>query len=130
MRAPRSGRKFDSGTALYTAFRTLDLIWRIGLQCRNKKVWNVAGSGVMCWRDTLRAGEGSLCGERCGGRGLRVFAVRIPAASDLVGIYEDVGAVLITLGTSSVPSFRFATSVSDGAAIRAIRTPPAIISSN
>jgi hypothetical protein len=42
---------------------------------------------------------------RCGGRGLRVFAVRIPAASDLVGIYEDVGTVLMTLSTSSVPSF-------------------------
>src|ERR1039458_8356116 len=51
-------------------------------------------------------------------------AVRIPAASDLVGIYEDVGAVLITLGTSSVPSFRFATSVSRGSAISAIRTSP------
>src|ERR1019366_5123560 len=62
--------------------------------------------------------------ERCGGRGLRVVAVRIPAASDLVGIYEDVGAVLITLGTSSVPSFRFSTSVSDGSAISAIRTSP------
>jgi hypothetical protein len=68
--------------------------------------------------------------KRCGGRGLRVFAERIPAASDLVGIYEDVGAVLITLSTSSVPSFRFTTSVSDGAAIGAIRTPPAIIRSN
>jgi hypothetical protein len=56
--------------------------------------------------------------------------VRFPAASDLVGIYEDVGAVLITFGTSIVPSFRFATSVSDGAAIGAIRTPPGIISSN
>jgi hypothetical protein len=43
--------------------------------------------------------------KRCGGRGLRVFAVRIPAASDLVGIYEDVGTVLMTLSTSSVPSF-------------------------
>jgi hypothetical protein len=31
--------------------------------------------------------------------------VRIPAASDLVGIYEDVGTVLMTLSTSSVPSF-------------------------
>ena len=36
-----------------------------------------------------------------------MFAGRIPAASDLVGIYEDVGTVLITLGTSSVPSFKF-----------------------
>ena len=44
--------------------------------------------------------------ERCGGRGLRVIAGRIPAASDLVGIYEDVGTVLIALGTSSVLSFR------------------------
>src|ERR1035437_9853177 len=130
MRAPRSGRKFDSGTALYTAFRTLDLIWRIGWKRRNKKVWNVAGSGVMCWRDTLRAGEGSLCGERCGGRGFGGFAGRNSAARGFGGIYEDVGAVLITLGTSSVLSFRFVASVSDGAAIRAIRTPPAIISSN
>src|ERR1039458_727101 len=61
---------------------------------------------------------------RCGGRGLRVFAVRIPAASDLVGIYEDVGAVLITLSTSIVPSFRFATSESRGSAIGAIRSSP------
>src|ERR1035437_9255869 len=39
MRAPRLGRMFDSGTdALYTAFLTLDLIWRIGLQRRNKKM--------------------------------------------------------------------------------------------
>src|ERR1035438_8136613 len=39
MRAPRLGRKFDSGTdALYTAFPTLDLIWRIGSRGRNKKV--------------------------------------------------------------------------------------------
>jgi hypothetical protein len=42
--------------------------------------------------------------KRCGGRGLRVFAARVPAASDLVAIYKDVGAVLITLSTSSVPS--------------------------
>ena len=62
--------------------------------------------------------------------GLAGYRRAYPAASDLVGIYEDVGAVLITLGTSSVPSFRFATSVSDGAAISAIRTPPGIISSN
>ena len=60
--------------------------------------------------------------ERCGGRGLRVFAARVPAASDLVAIYEDVGAVLITLSTSSVPSFRLSTSVSSGSAIGAIRT--------
>jgi hypothetical protein len=33
-----------------------------------------------------------------------VFAARVPAASDLVAIYKDVGAVLITLSTSSVPS--------------------------
>src|ERR1035438_1438279 len=59
--------------------------------------------------------------ERCGGRGLRVFAVRIPAASDLVGIYEDVGAVLIALSTSIVPSFRFATSESGGSATGAIQ---------
>ena len=60
--------------------------------------------------------------ERCGGRGLRVFAARVPAASDLVGIYKDVGAVLITLSTSSVPLFRLSTSVSSGSAISAIRT--------
>jgi hypothetical protein len=77
----------------------------------------------------FRLGE-KVFQKRCGGRGLRVFAGRIPAASDLAGIYEDVGAVLITLSTSSVPSFRFTTSVSDGAAIGAIRTPPAIIRSN
>ena len=71
--------------------------------------------------DTLILGRGSL-EIRCGGRGYRVFAGRIPAASDLAGIYEDVGTVLITLSTSSVPSFRFTTSVPDGAAISAIRT--------
>src|ERR1035438_10644300 len=62
--------------------------------------------------------------NRCGGRGFRVFAARIPAASDLVGIYEDVGAMLITLSTSIVHSFRLSTSVSRGSAISAIRTSP------
>ena len=62
--------------------------------------------------------------ERCGGRGFRVFAGRIPAASDLAGIYEDVGTVLITLSTSSVPSFRLSTSESRGSAISAIRSSP------
>ena len=57
--------------------------------------------------------------ERCGGRGLRVFAARVPAASDLVAIYKDVGAVLITLSTSIVPLFRLSTSVSSGSAIGA-----------
>ena len=39
MRAPRLGRQFDSGAdALYTAFLTLFLIWRIALRSRNKKV--------------------------------------------------------------------------------------------
>ena len=51
-------------------------------------------------------------------------AVRFPAANDLAGIYEDVGTVLMTLSTSSVPSFRFSTSVSKGPAIRAIRSSP------
>src|ERR1017187_754180 len=46
-------------------------------------------------RDTSGLRRGSFR-ERCGGRGLRGFAVRIPAARDLVGIYEDVGAGLIT----------------------------------
>src|SRR5437899_10265653 len=47
-----------------------------------------------------------------------------PAASDSIGTYEDVGAVLITLSTSSVPSFRFSISVTRGSAITAIRTSP------
>src|SRR5947207_498512 len=47
-----------------------------------------------------------------------------PAASDSIGTYEDVGTVLITLSTSSVPSFRFSISVSRGSAIHAIRTSP------
>ena len=83
------------------------------------------GSGVKGGfaRYTFGLPKGSF-GVRCGGRGLRVFAVRIPAASDLVGIYEDVGAVLITLGTSIVHSFRLSTSVSRGSAISAIRTSP------
>src|ERR1035441_5777689 len=76
------------------------------------------------WKRHFGIEKGERSRERCGGRGLRVFAVRIPAASDLVGIYEDVGAVLITLSTSIVPSFRFATSVSRGSAIGAIRSPP------
>jgi hypothetical protein len=72
--------------------------------------------------DTLRASQGSLAESVAAAGGLRVFAGRIPAASDLVGIYEDVGAVLIILSTSSVPSFRFSTSVSDGPATGAIRS--------
>src|ERR1039458_6413998 len=56
--------------------------------------------------------------------GLAGFCRAYPAASDLVGIYEDVGAVLITLSTSIVPSFRFAPSESRGSAIGAIRSPP------
>jgi hypothetical protein len=62
--------------------------------------------------------------ERCGGRGYRVFAGRIPAASDSIGTYEDVGTVLITLSTSSVPSFWFSISVPRGPAISAIRSSP------
>ena len=42
----------------------------------------------------FRLGE-KVFQKRCGGRGLRVFAGRIPAASDLVGIYEDVGTRLV-----------------------------------
>ena len=107
------GRQFDSGTdALYTAFLTLVLIWRIGLQGRNKKVRGVERHYRL---------ERESYQERCGGRGFRVFAGRSPAASDLIGIYEDVGTVLITLSTSSVLSFRFSTSVSSGSAISAIR---------
>ena len=56
--------------------------------------------------------------------GIRVFAGRGPAASDSAGIYEDVGTVLITLSTSSVPSFRLSTSVPGGSAISAIRSSP------
>ena len=58
----------------------------------------------------------------CGGRGYRVFAGRGPAASDLAGIYEDVGTSAYALGASSVPSFRFSTSESGGSATGAIRT--------
>src|ERR1035441_4063986 len=80
-------------------------------------------------RDTLSAWREGRSGalRRPGLAGLcRAY----PAASDLAGIYEDVGAVLITLSTSSVHSFRFSTSVSDGSATGAIRTPPAMIRSN
>ena len=56
MRAPRLGRQFDSGTdALYTAFLTLVLIWRIGLRGRNKKVQVWGNQGVRPGRETLRA---------------------------------------------------------------------------
>src|ERR1019366_4697046 len=61
--------------------------------------------------------------------GLSGFCRAYSGGGEFVGIYADVGTVLITLGTSSVPAFRFSTSVSDGAAIGAIRTPPAIIRS-
>ena len=47
-----------------------------------------------------------------------MFAGRGPAASDLVGIYVDVGAVLMTLSTSSVPSFRFTNLCIQGAGDR------------
>src|ERR1035437_417670 len=89
------------------------------------------GSGVKGGfaRYTFGLPKGSFR-ERCGGPGYRVFCVGIPAASDLVGIYEDVGAVLITLSTSIVHSFRLSTSVSRGSAIGAIRTSPGIIRSN
>src|ERR1039457_1149450 len=58
----------------------------------------------------------------------RTYRRAYPAANDLVGIYEDVGTRLN--GASSVHSFRFSTSESDGAAISAIRTPPGVIRSN
>jgi hypothetical protein len=79
-------------------------------------------AGGLSYWDTLRASQGSLAGNVAAAGGYRVFAGRIPAASDLAGIYEDVGAVLITLSTSSVPSFRFSTSVSNGPAMNAIRS--------
>jgi hypothetical protein len=66
--------------------------------------------------------RGSLAESVAAAGGFRVFAGRGPAASDLIGIYEDVGAVLITLSTSSVRSFRLPTSVPDGPAMSAIRT--------
>jgi hypothetical protein len=58
----------------------------------------------------------------------RTYRRAYPAANDLVGIYEDVGTRLN--GASSVHSFRFSTSESDGSAIGAIRTPPGVIRSN
>jgi hypothetical protein len=50
----------------------------------------------------------------------RTYRRAYPAANDLVGIYEDVGTRLN--GASSVHSFRFSTSVSDGPAMSAIRS--------
>jgi hypothetical protein len=47
------------------------------------------------WRERQFGLERGVLLKRCGGRGFRVFAGRIPAASDLVGIYEDVGTVLM-----------------------------------
>jgi len=79
------------------------------------EVCRLAQRGCAWSRDTLGLPRES-CGalRRPGLRGLAQRAPRraYPAASDLVGI------------------FRFSTSVSDGAAIGAIRSPPAIISSN
>src|SRR6478672_10904272 len=92
-----------------------------GTRKTRKTFSNLSKNGDRQRRDTTGLRRESIRG-RCGGRGLRVFAARVPAASDLVGIYEDVGAVLMTLSTSSVPSFQFSTSVSGGSAIRAIRT--------
>ena len=62
--------------------------------------------------------QGSL--RRPGLRGL--IAVRFPAASDLAGVYKDVGTVLMNFGTSIVLSFKLSTSESKGPAISAIRT--------
>src|ERR1017187_10776020 len=42
------------------------------------------------WRSDRQAGRPVLLG-RCGGRGFASFRRAYPAASDLVGIYEDVG---------------------------------------
>src|ERR1035441_7353706 len=68
MRAPRLGRLFDSGTdALYTAFLTLDLIWRIGFRDRNKKVWCVAGAVVLGSPESLRSCREDLSEVPCGG---------------------------------------------------------------
>ena len=54
--------------------------------------------------------ENGVVQVRCGGRGLRVIAGRIPAAGDLVGIYKDVGAVLIPMaGESGCPTKRLPT---------------------
>ena len=78
------------------------------------RAYGVEARDTSGWRTGLE--------ERCGGRGLRVFAARVSAASDLVAIYKDVGAVLMTLSTSSVTLFRLSTSVSSGSAISAIRT--------
>src|SRR5262245_33572194 len=54
--------------------------------------------------DTLPAYREGRSEDVAAAGGIRVFAGRSPAASDLVAIYEDVGAVLMTLSTSSVPS--------------------------
>src|ERR1039458_3299605 len=68
MRAPRLGRLFDSGTdALYTAFLTLDLIWRIGFRDRNKKVWCVAGAVALGSPESLRSCREGLSKVPCGG---------------------------------------------------------------
>src|SRR5215475_2385306 len=81
----------------------------------------MAGTRLPQRRDTTGL-RGETCWSVAAAGGIRVFAGRSPAASDLVAIYEDVGAVLMTLSTSSVPSFRLSTSVSGGSAIGAIRT--------
>src|ERR1039458_3225943 len=79
MRAPRLGRLFDSGTdALYTAFLTLDLIWRIGFRDRNKKVWCVAGAVVLGSPESLRSCREDLSEVPCGG----VSRVIRPAVGD------------------------------------------------
>src|ERR1019366_1413393 len=87
----------------------------------NNHRFGEGGQVALWWGHTYPGRKG---GERCGGRGLAGFCRAYPAANDLVGIYEDVGAVLITLSTSIVPSFRFATSESRGSAIGAIRLSP------
>src|ERR1019366_7117004 len=76
------------------------------------------------WKRHFGIEEGGAFARTLRRPGLAGVCRAYPAASDLVGIYEDVGAVLITLSTSIVPSFRFATSESGGSAIGAIRSSP------
>src|ERR1035438_1618765 len=70
-------------------------------------------------RDTLSALRGGRSGFVAAAGASRTYRRAYPAASDLVGIYADVGNRLD--GTSIIPSFRFATSESRGSAIGAIQ---------
>jgi len=71
--------------------------------------------------------SGRTEGERCGGRGSRTFRRAFPAASGLSRTFDDLGPLDGGhIVADSVPDPR----ISGGAAMKAIRSPPAVTGSN